>query len=206
MTWAVFCEESGAIRDALLAVGIDAVSIDMKPTSSPGPHIQGDARDYLHKRWAGAISHPVCRVLTNAGAKHLYVGGRKENGRNESRWQELQFAAEFYALFRTVNAPKWAIENPIMHSHASASIGNPKRQFVQPWWFGDAAFKATGWETCGLPPLVATNKLTPPKPGSDDHKAWSFIHRMPPCPDREEKRSKTFPGMARAVASQWGLI
>ena len=204
MTWAVFCEESGTIRDALLALGIDAVSIDIKPTSAPGPHIQGDALEYLGKRWAGAIAHPVCRVLTNAGAKHLYIGGRKENGPKLERWVELKDAAVFYRYFRYVNAPKWAIENPIYHCHAAKLLGNPKRQFVQPWWFGDEAFKATGWETHGLPPLVATDKLTPPKPGSDDHKRWSFIHRMPPGPDREEKRSKSFPGMSRAVAQQWG--
>ena len=75
---------------------------------------------------------------------------------------------------------------------------------MQPWWFGDKAFKATGWHLIGLPKLVATNKLTPPKPGTAEHKEWSFIHRMAPGPDRAELRSKTFPGMANAAAIQWG--
>lgn len=203
MTWAVMCECSGTIRDALLARGIDAVSIDLKPSRVPGPHIQGDALDHIGKRWAGAICHPVCRVLTNAGAKHLYIGGRKENGPDPQRWADLQKGAAFFNAFKKVNAPKIAIENPIPHCHARALIGAPS-QYVQPWWFGDEAFKATGFWLFGLPGLVATNRLTPPKPGTDDHTRWSFIHRMAPGPDREEKRSDTFPGIAAAAADQWG--
>lgn len=203
MTWAVLCECSGAIRDALLAVGVDAVSVDLKPTRKPGPHIQGDALEYMHRRWAGVIAHPVCRVLTNAGAKHLYIGGRKENGPEPQRWADLHKAAAFFNAFKNSNAPRIAIENPIPHKHARALIGAPT-QYVQPWWFGDEAFKATGFWLYGLPPLVATDKLTPPKPGTDEHKRWSFIHRMPPGPDREEKRSNTFPGIAAAAAQQWG--
>jgi len=205
MTWAVLCEESGTFRDALLAVGIDAVSVDLKPTSAPGPHIQGDALEQAQRRWAGVISHPVCRYLTNAGAKHLYQGGRKENGRDPERWENLRKGAAFYAAFRKANAPRIAIENPIWHAHAAAMLGNPRRQFVQPWWFGDEAFKATGWELHGLPALVATNRLTPPKAGTDEHKRWSWVHRCPPGPQREEIRSKSFPGMAAAAASQWAL-
>ncbi len=203
MTWAVLCECSGTIRDALLAAGIDAVSVDLKPTRKPGPHIVGDALEQMQRRWAGVIAHPVCTDLTNAGAKHLYISGRKENGRYEPRWQSLEKSAAFYAAFRKANAPRIAIENPIWHSHAAALLGNPRRHFVQPWWFGDKAFKATGWELHGLPPLVATDMLTPPKTGTDEHKAWSFIHRMPPGPDRQEKRSNSFPGMAAAIAAQW---
>lgn len=181
------------------------MSCDLKPTSAPGPHIQGDALEQIGKRWAGVIAHPVCRVLTNAGAKHLYIGGRKENGLNMPRWQDLRDAAAFYAAFRKANAPKIAIENPIWHCHAAALLGNPKRQFVQPWWFGEPAFKATGWELQGLPKLVATDRLTPPKPGTDEHKAWSWVHRCPPGPDRAEIRSKSFPGMAEAAVVQWVL-
>lgn len=203
MTVAVMCECSGTILDALIARGIDAVSIDLKPTRKPGPHIQGDALDHLHRRWAMVIAHPVCRVLTNAGAKHLYIGGRKENGREPQRWADLQKAAAFFNAFTKANARCIAIENPVPHCHARALIGKPT-QYVQPWWFGDEAFKATGLWLWGLPPLKATNRLTPPKPGTEDHKRWSFIHRMPPGPDREEKRSVTFPGIASAIADQWG--
>ena len=204
MTWLIACEESGAIRDAMLAIGIDAVSCDLKPTSAPGPHIVGDALEQIKRRWSGVIAHPVCTVLTNAGAKHLYIGGRKINGPYPPRWDDLQKAAAFYNEFKWANAPLVAIENPVMHGHARAMCEDHKRQFVQPWWFGDKAFKATGWHLIGLPKLVATNKLTPPKPGTAEHKEWSFIHRMAPGPDRAELRSKTFPGMASAAAVQWG--
>ena len=205
MTWAVMCECSGVIRDALLARGIDAVSIDLKPSRRPGPHIQGDALELQHKRWAGVIAHPVCKYLTNAGAKHLYIGGRKDNGPDPARWASMRAAADFFNAFKSANAPRIAIENPIPHEHARALIGRPT-QYVQPWWFGDPFFKATGWWLVGLPPLKPTNKLTPPKPGTEEHKRWSMIHRMPPGPDREEKRSNTFPGHAAAIADQWGLL
>ena len=80
----------------------------------------------------------------------------------------------------------------------------PRPQIVQPWWFGDPAFKATGLYTRGLPQLVPTHRLTAPKPGTEAHKAWSAIHRAPPGPDRWKVRSKTFAGMAEAWADQWG--
>lgn len=203
VTWLIACEESGAIRDAFLARGIDAVSCDLKPTSKPGPHIQGDALEQIQRRWAGVIAHPVCRYMTNAGAKHLYIDGRKENGRYLPRWDAMQKGAAFFNAFKRANAPHIAIENPIIHAHAKALVG-PQTQVVQPWWFGDEAFKATCFWLIGLPKLVATNRLTPPKPGTDEHKRWSFIHRMPPGPDREERRSKTFAGIAAACADQWG--
>lgn len=203
MTWLIACECSGAIRDAMLAEGIDAVSCDLKPTRKPGPHIQGDALEQIERRWAGVIAHPVCKRLTNAGAKHLYNGGRKENGRNPVMWQAMIDGAKFFNAFKAANAPLIAIENPIMHCHARELCGD-LRPFVQPWWFGDPFFKATGFWRKGLPPLRPTNKLMPPKPGTEEHKRWSVIHRMPPGPEREEQRSNTFPGIARAVALQWG--
>lgn len=204
MTWAVMCECSGTVRDALLARGVDAVSIDLKPTRKPGPHIQGNALDYIGKRWAGVIAHPVCKRLTNAGAKHLYIGGRRENGIDVGMWLDMEDGARFFNAFKFANAPKIAIENPIPHCHARALIGD-LRPFVQPWWFGDRAFKATGFWLKGLQPLRPTNKLTPPAPGTAEHREWSFIHRMPPGPDREERRSNTFPGVAAAMADQWAL-
>ena len=203
MTWLIACECSGVIRDAFLKEGIDAVSCDIKPTRSPGPHIVGDALEQRGRRWAGVIAHPVCKRLTNAGVKHLYIDGRKENGTNAEMWREMIRGAKFFNAFKDANAPFIAIENPIQHCYARERCGD-LRPFVQPWWFGDPAFKATGFWRKGLPPLRPTNKLTPPKPGTEDHKQWSFIHRMPPGPDREERRSNSFPGMAKAIAQQWG--
>lgn len=203
MTWLIACERSGAIRDAMLAAGVDAVSCDLEPTRRPGPHIVGDALEQIERRWAGVIAHPVCRYLTNAGAKHLYIGAKRENGPCPERWAAMRAAAAFFNAFKRANAPMIAIENPIPHCHARDLIGPPS-QYVQPWWFGDEAFKATGWWLYGLNRLAPTNKLTPPRPGTEEHRRWSFVHRMPPGPDREERRSETFPGHAAAIADQWG--
>lgn len=202
-TWLIACECSGTVRDALIAQGIDAVSCDLKPTRTPGPHIVGDALEQIERRWDGVIAHPVCTTLTNAGAKHLYIGGRKENGPFEPRWADMRKGAAFFNAFKRANTKRLAIENPIPHAHARALIGAPS-QYVQPWWFGDPFFKATGWWLFGLPKLVPTDKLTPPKPGTDEHKAWSMIHRCPPGPNRAEIRSDFFPGHSAALAAQWG--
>lgn len=93
-----------------------------------------------------------------------------------------------------------------MHKHAKERIVGYERpaQIVQPWWFGEPAFKGTGLYLRNLPPLEATERLTPPKPGSDEHKAWSRVHRLPPSPDRWKERSRFFPGIADAMAEQWG--
>jgi len=209
MTWLIACECSGAIRDAMIARGIDAVSCDLKPTRSLGPHIEGDVTEVLRKRWAGVVAHPVCKFLTNAGAKHLYVGGKRYNPDGSERpmvtervWNCVE-GAKFFKLCMAANAPKVAVENPIMHELAAELVGCRATQFVQPWWFGERMFKATGFHLRGLPALKATNKLTPPKPGTDEHKEWSWVHRMSPGPDREEKRSNTAKGIANAIAEQW---
>lgn len=209
MTWLIACEESGTIRDACLARGIDAVSCDLLPSRTPGPHIQGDVTDQLQRRWAGIIAHPVCTRLANSGAKHLYPGMRRynedgtENDMLPDMIEAVKKAAAFYAMFRKANAPKVAIENPVMHRLAINLLGRARRQVVQPWWFGDPTFKATGFELIGLPDLVPTDKLTPPAPGTDEHKAWSWVFRCPPGPDRARIRSKTQLGIAAAIADQW---
>lgn len=210
MTWLIACERSGRIRDAFLNRGIDAVSCDLEETRSPGPHIKGDVTPLLRKRWSGVISHPVCRYLTNAGAKHLYVGAKRynddgtENPMDTQRVWSCVEAAKFFKLCLEANSDKIAVENPIMHELAAELVGTRATQFVQPWWFGEKMFKATGFHLQGLPELVPTNKLEPPKPGTDEHKKWSWVHRMPPGPDREEKRSETAQGIADAIAEQWG--
>ncbi len=175
-------------------------------------HIRGDVRDHLNDGWdLLAVMHPPCTVLCNSGAKWLYIGGRKINGPEPKRWAELQQAADFYRSLRDeADIPRRAIENPIMHEHAIRLTGRGKVQFIQPWWFGDPFFKATGLELVNLPVLRATNRLTPPKPGTAEHKAWSAIHRASGwgkhAADRARARSQTFPGPALAMASQWGAF
>ena len=199
----VACEFSGVVRDAFIRHGHDAVSCDLLPSESDyGPHYQGDVFDILDDGWDLMVAHPCCRVLANAGARWL-----KEPSNNETlveRWRALFEAAEFYKKIRGARVKKKAIENPIMHCHSKELIDVGPRWIVQPWWFGDPFFKATGFELFGLPPLVPTNKLTPPKKGTEEHKRWSASHREPPGKDRAKNRSRFFPGMADAMADQWG--
>lgn len=199
----VGCECSGAIRRELRARGWDAWSCDTKPAEDGSPfHIQDDVLRHLDDGWHLAIFHPVCKRLANSGVRWLR---KPPPGKTIfEMWRALADGAEFYCRLRDANIPHRAIENPLMHEHARRIVQPGPRQVVQPWWFGDPFFKATGFETFNLPPLVPTCRLTPPKPGTDEHKAWSLIARMPPGPEREANRSRTFPGIAAAVADQWG--
>jgi hypothetical protein len=122
-------------------------------------------------------------------------------------WRELDEAAALFAACLHAPIPRRAIENPVMHRHARERIRDlPKPQTVQPWWFGEPFFKATGFYLHGLPPLQATDRLTPPKAGTAEHKAWSAVHRAPPGRDRWRFRSRTFDGVAAAMAAQWGHV
>lgn len=203
----VACEESQAVTIELRKLGHEAYSCDLIDCSGGHPewHIKGDAVDVAYsKQWDMMIAHPPCTRLTNAGVRWL-----KEPPKGKTLvdiWREFFEGVELYKALRNAPIPKIAIENPIMHCHAKEAIGIVERHVVQPWWFGDKAFKATGWELIGLNPLVeGDNSLREevPKTGTEKHKEWSFIHRMPPGPERAKMRSKTFPGMAKAIAEQW---
>lgn len=205
----VACERSGVVRRAFEARGHDAWSCDIEPADDgSNRHIRDDVRNHLDAGWdLLAVMHPPCTVLCNSGAKWLYIGGKKVNGPNVDRWHDLHEAAAFYRTLRDANQIKRrAVENPVMHRHAIELTKRGPVQFVQPWWFGDPFFKATGLELIELPSLKPTNKLTPPKAGTAEHKAWSRVHREPPGPDRARKRSQTFPGLADAMADQWGSL
>jgi hypothetical protein len=192
----VACERSGRIRDALIARGHNAWSCDLMPSRSPGPHLQCDVREVLYERWDMLIAHPVCRYLTNTASLHLYIGKHKENGPEPERWRLMREAAEFFLLFdRATHIPKRAIENPIMHCHAIEIIGRRATQYVQPWMFGDPFQKATGFWLTGLPKLIPERRKD-----SYDVEIKQECWRMAPGPDREELRSNTYPGIARAIA------
>lgn len=150
----IACECSGRVRDAFLARGHDAMSCDLLPSETPGPHYQGNVLDILGDGWDMMIAHPECTYLTNAGVRWLHT--------DINRWFELFEAADFYQALRAAPIPLKAIENPVMHRYAIRLLGSPKRQVVQPHWFGDKAFKATGFELHGLPELIPTNRLAPP--------------------------------------------
>jgi hypothetical protein len=217
MRVAVVCESSGRIREEFAARGHDAWSCDLKPTEIPGQHHEGDVFDFLKQSdpFDLMIAHPPCTYLCNSGVRWLYKNGKKQviNAEGDLNWdyerlKKMEDGARFFLYLREVarfRNPhiKMAFENPVPHLHAAIRIGWAN-QYVQPWWFGDPAFKATGLWLHKLPPLVPTNKLVPPKPGTKEHKEWSIIHRASPGPNRSEDRSRTFPGMAVAMAEQWG--
>lgn len=200
------CETSGQMRRAFLDRGHDAWSCDLLPADDrSNRHIVGDIRGLLYDGWdLLAVMHPPCTRLCNSGVRWLKV---PPPGRTlPDMWAELDAGAALFSDCWNAPIPRVAVENPVMHRYAKERIRNyqPAAQTVQPWWFGDRAFKATSFYLRGLPKLVATNRLVPPKSGTDEHKAWSKVHRATPSPDRWKMRSATFPGIANAAADQWG--
>lgn len=200
----VACEFSGIVRDAFIARGHDAVSCDLLPTERPGPHHHGDVREVVGEPWDLLIAHPSCQFLTNCGSKWLYLGGQKKNGTNPERWTNMREGAEFFRLFmeETGHIPRVVIENPIPNCHSQALIGRKYDQIVQPWWFGHKETKATCLWLKGVRKLVATNIVGPPPKDKEERKSWQRVHREPPGPDRWKNRSRTFRGIADALAGQ----
>ena len=199
------CETSGVMRRAFAARGHDVWSCDLLPAEDgSNRHIRGDVRDYLHEGWNMlAVMHPPCTRLCNSGVRWLH---QPPPGRTvDEMWAELDEGAALFSACWQAPIERVAIENPVMHKHARERLPAdlPRPQIVQPWWFGEPFFKATGFYLRGLPQLVPTNKLTPPKAGTEDHKRWSAVHRAPPGPDRWRFRSRTFEGLAAACAAQW---
>lgn len=199
----VACEFSAVVRDAFRARGFDAWSCDLLPTEGePRWHIQGDAiRAAYDSRpftgsWDLIIAHPECTFLANSGAKHLYAGMKAENGPNPERWARMGAAAAFFLALFNAPARHIAIENPIMLGHPRELFGIPApAQIIQPWQFGHGETKATCLWLKDLPPLVPTNEVA----GRDQR-----VFRMPPSADRWKNRSRTFQGIADAMADQWG--
>jgi hypothetical protein len=199
------CETSGVVRRAFAARGHDVWSCDLLPAEDgSNRHIRGDIRDHLNDGWDMlAVLHPPCTRLCNSGVRWLSTPppGRTR----DEMWADLDEGAALFSACWNAPIERVAVENPVMHKHARDRIENYQRQAqtVQPWWFGEPAFKATSLYLRGLPPLTPTNRLTPPKPGTEEHKAWSAIHRAPPGPNRWAFRSRTFDGIAAAMADQW---
>lgn len=205
MRVAILFERSGIMREAFRARGHDAWSNDLVQADDGSPfHFMCDYREVLALQWDLMIAHPVCTFLTNSAVRWM------DNGRNVKRMRAMKHAAAVYAeVANAEHIPLRAIENPVMHSYARAELDRlgvrGPRQVVQPWWFGDPTFKATGFHLFGLPKLIPTNKLNPPAPGTDEHKRWSWVHRCPPGPDRARIRAETQPGIAAACAAQWAI-
>lgn len=209
----VACEYSGMVRDAFAARGWEAWSCDLLESERPSLfHYQGDVRDLLTEEWDLLIGHPPCTYLTNSQNRHLYTGKTREENirlgyqRNEPRWREMEEGAAFFRLLWEANVPHIALENPTMNGHAARLVGGKATQTIQPYHFGTPESKATGLRLKNLPPLVplegwekveAYGRTLPPK-------EFERVHRLPPSPTRWKERSRTFPGVAQAMADQWG--
>ncbi len=196
----VGCEESQEICKAFRLLGHNAFSCDIQPCSGGREdwHLQMDVFDAIKlKNWDLAIFHPDCKYLAVSGARWMY---NKDGSINEDRKKNQDEALDFVRRLMESPIKHIAIENPI--SVISSKIRKPD-QVVQPWWFGNPAFKATSLWLQNLPLLTPTNKLIPPAKGTQEHKEWSAIHRAPPGENRAKIRSKTFPGLAQSCAVQW---
>jgi site-specific DNA-cytosine methylase len=179
----IACEYSGTVRDAFLALGHEAMSCDLLPTETPGPHYQGDVRDVLDYPWDLMIAHPPCTDLSVSGARHF--AAKRMDGRQQA-------SVSFFLRLAKADIPHIAIENPVC---IMSSLWRKPDQTIQPWQFGHGETKATCLWLKNLPPLNPTSLVD----GREQR-----IHRLPPSPDRWKIRSKTYDGIAKAMAEQWG--
>lgn len=193
----VACETSGVVRRAFAARGHDAWSCDLLPSEDgSNRHVIGDARDMLDEGWdLLMVAHPPCTRLCNSGVRWLSAppAGRTR----DEMWADLEVAAALFSAFWLAPIERICIENPIMHRHARERIEGFRRpaQTIQPWQFGHGETKATCLWLKALPPLRPTQIVS----GRE-----ARVHRMPPRADRWKERSRTYEGVAAAMADQWG--
>lgn len=180
----IACEYSGAVRRAFRALGHDAWSCDLLPAEDGSTHhIQGDALEAVRFGWDLLVAHPPCTHLAVSGAR--WFPEKRASG-------EQQEAIDFFLALARAQIPRIAIENPVC---IMSSVWREPDQVIHPWMFGHGETKATCLWLKGLPPLVPTKVVTGREPR---------IHRMPPSEDRWKERSRTYEGIAEAMAEQWG--
>lgn len=198
----VACEESQAVCKAFRELGHEAYSCDIQECSGGHPewHIQADALELLKLKWDIIIAHPPCTYLSKAGGNRLRVNGEIQ----EPRYKKGVAAAEFFMAFYNADCPKIAIENPI----PLKIFGLPNySQIIQPYMFGDPWMKTTCLWLKGLAPLMATDIVVPTGKwvSSTDHRKQKAKDQWQTSGKKSQKeRSKTFPGIAKAMAEQWG--
>ena len=193
----IACESSGTVRDAFLAKGHEAVSCDILPSETGGPHIQGDVLDVIvvDRKWDMMIAHPPCTYLCSSGM-HWTTRGLRDPKLTEDA---LMFARKLLEA----DIEKIAVENPV--GAISTRIRKPD-QYIHPYQFGDDASKKTGLWLKGLPCLVPTNYIEPRMVGGKprwSNQTDSGQNRLGPSQDRWKQRSKTYQGIANAMAQQW---
>lgn len=198
----VACEESQEVCKAFRARGHEAYSCDIIECSGGHPewHLQVDASELLKIKWDMILAFPPCTYLTNAGARHLW----KNHELNEERFKKGLEAKAFFMQFYNANCDKIVIENPT----PSRIFELPeKSQVIQPWQFGHPFTKRTQLWIKGLPLLQPTEIVTPERtwcPSGSYSGKHNDKHRGVFTKDRAKNRSKTFPGIAKAMAEQWG--
>ena len=180
----VGCEYSARVRDAFRRLGHDAWSCDLLPCERDHAfHLQQPVENILDQNWDMAIFHPPCTHLAVSGSRHFH---RKQRQQAE--------ALDFVRLLMDAPIPRWCIENPV--SVISSAI-RPPDQIIQPWQYGHGEVKATCLWLHNLPKLKPTNCVD----GREER-----VHLMPPGPDRWKERSRTYQGVADAMAQQWGTV
>ena len=179
----IACEYSGTVREAFSKLGHDAWSCDILETEIPGNHLQCDVREILGDGWDMMIAHPPCTHLAVSGARWF-----------KNKKVEQAEALEFVRLLLDAPIQKIALENPI--SIISSHIRKPD-QIIQPWQFGHGETKATCLWLQNLPKLQPTNIVE-----GREQRIW----KMPPGENRWKERSRTFEGIAQAMANQWGNL
>ena len=206
----IACEYSGIVRRAFTARGFDAWSCDLLPAEDgSNRHFRGDVRDILGDGWDLLIvAHPPCTRLSNSGVR--WLSSPPPGRTRHDLWQELEQGADLFSTLWTAPVPRVAVENPVMHRHAKQRIAGyvPPAQSVQPWQFGDWEVKRTCLWLRGLPPLVPAfrtiGEARTALGRTEDEQPAARVHRMPPGANRAKERSRFFPGIAAAMAHQWG--
>lgn len=212
----IACEFSGTVRRAFAERGHDAWSCDLLPAEDgSNRHYTGDVRDVLYDGWEMLIvAHPPCTRLCNSGVRWLTS---PPPGRTlDDMWAELDEGAALFSTLWNAPVPRVAVENPVMHRHAKERIVGyrPAAQSVQPWEYGDWETKRTCLWLRGLPPLVPTfPTLEAARAGLgllDNALPNATVHRHTGWgkkgEDRSKNRSRFFPGIAAAMADQWGSL
>jgi len=201
----IACEYSGTVRDACIRRGHDAWSCDTLPTESDfGPHMECDVLEVLDEGWDLMIAHPPCTYLASSGLHW--------NKRRPERAAKTEKALEFVEALWRAPIPRVAIENPVGCINTRLKF-MPKPQYVHPYMFGDDASKKTGFWRRGLPPLQPTKQIEPrivTTPSGRIYKRWANQYdcgrdNTPNTANRAKERSKTFPGIAEAIAEQWTI-
>jgi len=182
----VACEFSGIVRDAFLNRGHDAMSCDLLDTEQPGPHYKGDIRDILEYGECDLmVAHPPCDHLAVSGSR--WFAEKRADGRQEA-------AIKFFMWLANADIPRICVENPV--SIMSTQWRKPD-QIIQPWMFGHGETKKTCLWLKNLPKLIPTDIVE-----GREQRVW----KMGPSPDRAKDRSRTYTGIAEAMAEQWGIL